>query len=112
MITIEKLKEYGADVEVGLKRCVNNENLYLRLVGMLPDNENFEIIKEAAVSNDIDRLFDAAHALKGAVANLSITPIYDKVSEITELSRAKTEAPYVELSDELLKMRDEFKAMM
>ena len=32
MLTVGKLKEYGADVEKGLSRCANNESLYLRLV--------------------------------------------------------------------------------
>ena len=31
MLTVEKLKDYGADVEKGLARCANNEALYLRL---------------------------------------------------------------------------------
>ena len=28
MLTIEKLKEYGANVEEGLARCLNNEAFY------------------------------------------------------------------------------------
>ena len=32
MVTIEGLKQYGADVESGLKRCMNNEGFYLKLV--------------------------------------------------------------------------------
>ena len=32
MLTVEKLKEYGADTGEGLNRCMNNEAFYLRLV--------------------------------------------------------------------------------
>jgi hypothetical protein len=35
MITIEGLKEYGANVEEGLTRCMNNEAFYLKLVGKM-----------------------------------------------------------------------------
>ena len=38
MLTIEKLKAYGANVDEGLSRCMNNETFYLRLVNMAADN--------------------------------------------------------------------------
>ena len=31
MLTIEKLQNYGADVDEGLNRCMKNEAFYLRL---------------------------------------------------------------------------------
>ena len=34
MLTIEKLKAYGANVEEGMERCLNNEAIYFRLIGM------------------------------------------------------------------------------
>ena len=34
MITIEELKNNGADVNTGLSRCVGKEDLYLKLVNM------------------------------------------------------------------------------
>ena len=33
MLTIETLKEFGADVNEGLNRCMNNESFYLMLIG-------------------------------------------------------------------------------
>ena len=32
MLTLEKLRAFGANVEEGLQRCVNNETFYLKLV--------------------------------------------------------------------------------
>ncbi len=106
MITIEKLREYGANVEEGLARCMNNEALYLRLVGMVPGDQNFTALKEAANTGDTRRVFEAAHAIKGALGNLSLTPLYEKASEITELARAGADAPYQSLAEELEAMRD------
>ena len=47
MLTIEKLKNYGANTESGIKRCANNEALYLRLVGTIPSNNSFNNLYEA-----------------------------------------------------------------
>ena len=35
-MTIDDLKTYGANTEEGLRRCLNNEAFYLRLVRMIP----------------------------------------------------------------------------
>lgn len=97
MITLESLKELGCDVETGLKRCVNNEKLYLRLVGTIPGNDNFVKLYEAIEIKDYENAFQAAHGLKGILANLSLTPIYDPVAEVTEYLRAKEERDYKEV---------------
>ncbi|MCR5302324.1 MAG: Hpt domain-containing protein [Lachnospiraceae bacterium] len=111
MITMEKLKMYGANTDEGLARCVNNEALYLKLVGLVPNDENFGKLKEAAHAGDTDKVFEAAHAIKGALGNLSITPLYDKISDITEAARSKASANYKEMVDELMEMLDEFRQL-
>ena len=35
-MTVDDLKTYGANTEEGLRRCMNNESFYLRLVKMIP----------------------------------------------------------------------------
>ena len=46
-------------------------------------------------SMKVQDAFEAAHALKGVLGNLALTPIYDPVSEMTELLRARnTTADY------------------
>ena len=107
MLTIDALKEYGADTENGLHRCMNNEALYLKLVGSIPAEPKFDTLEEAIKAGDTDGAFDAIHALKGVFGNLSLTPLYDKASEITELLRAKTDMDYAPLIAELKAARDE-----
>ena len=109
-MTIQILRDFGADVEDGLGRCMNNEAFYLRLVGMALSDEGFEKLRDAADAGDTDAAFSAAHALKGVLGNLSLTPLYRKASEITELLRAKEEADYPALSRELIEMRDRLAA--
>ena len=45
MLTIEKLKAYGANVDEGLSRCMNNETFYLRLVNMAANDAGFERLR-------------------------------------------------------------------
>ena len=45
MITVQNLRDFGADVDDGLSRCMNNEAFYLRLVGMALSDGNFDKLK-------------------------------------------------------------------
>ncbi len=96
MFTTEKLRRYGADVDAGLSRCMNNEAFYLQVAEMILREASFERFEEAAASGDLKAAFEAAHALKGVAGNLSLTPLYEIVSEVTELLRAGTEMDYSE----------------
>ena len=111
MITIEKLNEFGANTAEGLGRCYGNEAIYLRLVGMIPAEGNFDKLKEAVEAGDLKAGFEAAHALKGVLGNLSLTPMFEKTCEITELLRAETQTDYTPLLNEILGMRDTLKRM-
>lgn len=107
MLSIEKLKDFGADTADGLARCCGMEALYLRLVNMIPSEESFAKLEAALNDGDLDAAFSAAHALKGVLGNLSLTPMYEKACEITELLRARTQTDYSPLLSDLLQMRDE-----
>ena len=97
MLTTEKLCEWGANVDEAMERCLNNEAFYLRLVDKALRDPNFDRLKDAAGVGDLDRAFEAAHALKGVMANLALTPILVRVQEITELLRARTQTDYTPL---------------
>ena len=91
MLTLDSMKQYGANVEEGLTRCMKNEAFYLRLVSLVTKEENFNKLKSSIESEDLDAAFDAAHALKGVTGNLALTPLYDPIYEITELLRSRTD---------------------
>ena len=107
MITVDALKSFGANVDEGLGRCMGNEALYLKLVATIPGEKNFGKLSESIQNNDLDGAFEAAHALKGVLGNLSLTNMYDKVAGITELLRARTEIDYSEKVAEIMNARDE-----
>ena len=111
MLTIEKLNAFGANTAEGLGRCLNNEAFYLRLTEKSLDEAAYEKLRDAVAAGDVDAAFEAAHALKGVLSNLSLTPIASVTSELTELLRARKEADYAAYADRILALRDELKAL-
>ena len=105
-MNIETLKNFGADTDEGLGRCFGMEDFYLKLVMTVPDEGNFDRLAEAIRANDLDTAFECAHALKGVLGNLSLTPIYDPVSEMTDQLRSRTQTDYSTRLDEILRQRE------
>lgn len=110
MITIEKIKEFGANTDEGVARCMGNEEFYLKLVATVPEQKEFDELRQSVAAGQLEGAFEAAHALKGVLGNLSITPLYDKVCEITELLRAKTDTDYSGLIEEITALQEALKA--
>ena len=106
MLTIDALREYGANVDEGLVRCMNNADFYIRLVKMSLGDAGFDNLKKAVEAGDLDAAFEAAHALKGVLGNLALTPMYEPVSRVTELLRRRTETDYTADVAEILAQRD------
>ena len=111
MITLESLKAWGANVGDGMTRCMNNEGFYLRLVDLAMKETGFEELAEALAKKDLKAGFEAAHKLKGVLANLGLTPILEPTSALTELLRHETPGDYDAYLGEILKPRDLLKAL-
>ncbi len=111
MLSIESLKEYGADVKTGLERCMGNEEFYLKMVRMMLEDNTIDKLKDALDANDLDKAFEAAHALKGVAGNLSLTPISEPAVEITEFLRSRTEMDYSELLAKIIEQKDALAAL-
>ncbi len=103
MAKLDELRAFGANVEEGLGRCVNNEDFYLKMVKKAVDDNSCEDLEKAIGAKDLDQAFEIAHALKGVFANLALTPLSEPVSEMTELLRNRTDTDY---SSYLEKIRD------
>ncbi len=97
MLTIEKLRDYGADVQQGLSRCMNKEEFYIMLVGKAIDDKRLASFEQQIEDKNLTAAFETAHALKGMYANLGLTPLSKPVEEMTELLRNKTDTDYSEL---------------
>ena len=105
MLTIEALREYGADVEEGLERCLNDEGFYLSLIPSSLEERDYKAIENAIASKDLTAAFEAAHGLKGVLGNLALTPLFQPVSEMTELLRSRTDTDYSGYLDAMWEQR-------
>ena len=106
MSILEKLDSFGADTKDGVNRCCGMQTFYIDLVKRVPGDENFRILEESVENKDYKAAFEAAHALKGVLGNLSITCMYDKCSYITEKLRGGEDADYRHEVAALLRLRD------
>jgi HPt (histidine-containing phosphotransfer) domain-containing protein len=112
MLTIDALKQFGADTEDGLSRCMNNEAFYFKLIGKVIEDKNFKTLEDAVAAKDLDTAFEAAHSLKGVLGNLALTPVYEPVFEITELLRAKSDVDYGPYLEKISEKRDELEKLL
>ena len=116
MITIEALKEYGADVEGGLKRCMNNETFYLNLVPKAVADDACERLFDAVAGKRYQEAFEIAHSLKGVAGNLGLTPIFTPASALTEYFRndvdESKEEEFKALTNEVLTQQEKLAALV
>ena len=68
---------------------------------------HFETLEKALISNDLDKAFESAHALKGILGNLALTPLYTPLSDLTEKLRARTPGDYTEEYKKILDLRQQ-----
>ena len=112
MATVGQLREYGANVEEAMQRCLNNEAFYLRLVNVALGDPSFGKLEAAIAAGDLEKGFEYAHALKGMLANLALTPLCKPIMEITELLRAGTKMDYTPYLEEIRTQKDKLAAIM
>ena len=77
---------YGGDYDVTMSRFMGKETLYMKILGMMFQDENLKKLGTAIEENDLDAAFEAAHTLKGVAGNLGLTPFYDSVCRIVSQS--------------------------
>lgn len=109
---IEELTNRGCNMEETMARFLDNEDFYEEcLVEMLGDAE-FENLGKAIESNNVKDGFASAHTLKGVIANMGITPMYETVCRIVEPFRAGNEDGVAEAYKELLEEREEYRELI
>lgn len=89
MCMIQRLREYGADVDGALERFMADEELFVKCIELFTEDENFKLLEDAIAKKDYKTAFEAAHTLKGVSGNLGITPVYESLSVLVETLRSK-----------------------
>ncbi|QNL44415.1 Hpt domain-containing protein [Oscillibacter hominis] len=90
----EVFEGYGADYQTTMSRFLGNEEMYLRFLNMLFQDDNLQKLGEAIEHGDLTAAFEAAHTLKGVTGNLGLTPLYKEVCAIVEPLRNREERDY------------------
>lgn len=111
MLTLDALKEWGANTEEGMGRMMNNEGFYIKMVNMFLAKPGLDSLAEAIDAGDKEGAFEAAHAVKGVANNLSLTPIAVPVSEISDQLKAGVDMDYGPLLAEAKKQLDALQAL-
>lgn len=106
-MTLDDLRSMGANVDEALARCMGNEEFYLRMVEKCLEDENFVQLGDSLSNGDTDQAFECAHALKGVVSNLSLTPLQEKITELTDLLRERKESGCGELYSDIIGIKEE-----
>jgi len=70
------------NTDEGLKRVMNNKKLFSTLLSKFKNDTNLEKIEAAIGEADMESAKNAAHTLKGLVANLSLTELFKQVQEL------------------------------
>ena len=111
MLTVEKLREAGANVDEGIARCMGNEEFYLNIVKKVLANEGYGKLRAALEAGDLEQGFEYAHALKGVTANASLDSLFAPVSEMTELLRARKNVDYAPYLEEMFRQLELLKSL-
>lgn len=109
----QQLEECGADVETTLKRFMGNDAIYQKFLGKFPNDPNYANLGTNLEAGAFEEAYKCAHALKGVVGNLGLTPIFDRVSELVDELRNKASeevdaARANELWQEIKKVYEQF----
>lgn len=98
----EAFENYGGNYASTMPRFMNNETMYLKFMNMLFNDDNLNKLETAINENDLNGAFEAAHTLKGVVANMGLTPLYNAICVIVEPLRTRSqEADYAQILDEI-----------
>ncbi|MCR4956897.1 MAG: Hpt domain-containing protein [Lachnospiraceae bacterium] len=85
---LDKYVAYGGDAEGVMDRFMGDEELLETCLDQFVAGDDFEVLKGTIEKQDFNAAFECAHALKGVVGNLGITPLYNTICVLVEELRA------------------------
>lgn len=85
---------YGANYEITMERFLGKEELYLKYLDMLFEDDTLSKLEVSLALGDLSSAFEAAHTLKGVVGNMGLAPLYTAVCALVEPLRKKVEGDY------------------
>lgn len=85
---LDSLRAAGNDVDGAIARFMGNQDMYVKFLGKLANDDSFDKLNAALASGDTKEGFAASHTLKGVLGNLGLTKLLDLNTPIVESLRA------------------------
>ncbi len=82
-----QLERWGCDVKSALPRFLNDEEFMLECIVQVSQDPAFDELGRSIEAEKTKEAFDAAHTLKGIIANTGLTPLLVIIVDIVELLR-------------------------
>ena len=109
---IAQLRDWGCDTAGAVERMADDENFYIECLREVAEDPYFDLLGEALGAGDMTKAFDAAHTLKGVLANVGLTPIYNKIVEIVEPLRAGCADDMNDRFSQLIELRARLRSIL
>lgn len=77
----QRLTDAGIDISEALGRFMGNENMLERFLDKFLKDPNYEKLVAALEADDPEAALAASHTLKGVCGNLSMTKLFDLLTE-------------------------------
>ena len=104
---IAALNVWGADTESAIKRMLGDEAFYLRLIDAFLSNNDWRDLCTLLDKKQYRDAFIISHRIKGSCADLSLTPLFQVMCELTDDLRNEEIRPTLENNLKLAaKLRD------
>ena len=104
---IEALNLWGADPESAIKRMLGDEVFYLSLVDAFVSNNDWNDMCKLIEKKQYRDAFVISHRMKGSCVDLSLTPLFKAMCELTDDLRYEEIRPTLESDLEAAqKLRD------
>lgn len=104
---LEELNTLGVHTEEAVQRMNGNISLYERMLVKFAAMIDSSIVKPDFDCHNYADITEAAHDIKGASGNLSVTPVYEAYTEIVRLLRAEQPEQAKEVLERIMPIQTE-----
>lgn len=89
--SLDILRSAGVDTFGALQRFMNNEKLYKKFLLRFLDDKSMVLLTEAIKEEDMTKVLNYAHTLKGICGNLGLLRMYEASAAIVSTIRCGKE---------------------
>jgi len=81
---IDELAVWGCDIPSAMERLGGDKALYLDCLKIFAKDENFANLGKFLKEKNYEEAFNCAHGLKGVAANLSLGPLLNSITTVSD----------------------------